>query len=84
MSLSYDGLTFRRAEAITKSDTVNIAGGVADAVYVGAAGTLTVVFPNDSTCEFTAVAGAILPVRAKRVNSTNTTATLMSALYATG
>ena len=83
MSLSYDGLTFRRAEAITKSDTVNIAGGVADAVYVGAAGTLTVVFDNDSTCEFTAVAGAILPVRAKRVNNTGT-ATALVALYATG
>jgi len=83
-SLAHDGAVYRRAETITKDDATNIPGGRTDAIHVGGAGNVVVVFPNDSTCTFTCAAGDILPVAAKRVNSTNTTATLMSALYATG
>jgi hypothetical protein len=66
---------------ITKSDTVNIPQGLTDAIYVGGAGIVVVVWQNDTTSNFTAIAGEILPVKAKRVNSTTTTATLMVALY---
>lgn len=74
---------------ITKSDTVNIPyyvenNGIprlTDAVYVGGAGVVVAVFQDDSTASFTAVAGEILPIAIKRVNSTNATATLMIALY---
>ncbi len=68
---------------IAKSDTVNIVGpkALTDAVYVGGAGVLVVVLQNDRTVTMTAVAGAILPIAIKRVNSGSTTATLMQAWY---
>ena len=74
-----------QARAITKSDTVNfdenLNGGLSDAIYVGGAGIVVAVFQDGSTANFTAVAGQVLPLRIKRVNSTTTTATLMVALY---
>jgi hypothetical protein len=80
---------YSKAVAITTSDTVNIpgpnsgaSGQLTDAVYVGGAGIVVAVFQDDTTVNFTAVAGEIIPIRIKRVNSTNTTATLMVALYA--
>jgi len=77
---------YTKGVAITTSDTVNFldAGGqrlLCDAIYVGGAGIVVVVFQDDATAQFTCVAGQILPVKAKRVNSTSTTATLMVALY---
>lgn len=72
---------YNQAEAITKSDTVNFPLGLCDAVYVGGAGVVVAVFQDGATASFTAVAGQVLPIRVKRVNSTNTTATLMVALY---
>lgn len=78
---------YTKAVAITKSNTANFGKqGTADeccsAIYVGGAGVVAVVFQDDSVVEFTCVAGQVLPVKAKRVNSTNTTATLMVALFA--
>ena len=76
---------FSQARAITKSDTVdfdvNLNGGLSDAIYVGGAGIVVAVFQDGSTANFTAVAGQVLPLRIKRVNSGTTTATLMVALY---
>jgi hypothetical protein len=72
---------YNKAEAITKSDTVDIPGGLTKAVYVGGAGIVVAVFQDGSTANFTAVAGEILPIAVKRVNSTTTSATLMVALY---
>ena len=75
------------AQAITKSDTDNIAlvGGNAvevAAIYVGGAGNIVAVFANGDTATFIgALAGTILPVTCVRVNSTNTTATNLLALY---
>ena len=73
---------------ITKSDTVDIVPPVpgnpqrlTSAVYVGGAGTLVAVFENDAIGTFECVAGALLPIAIKRVNSTNTDASLMVALY---
>lgn len=76
-------LPYNKAASITKSDTVNINSdaSLTDAIYVGGAGVVVVVFQDDTTAAFTCVAGQVLPVRAKRVNSTSTTATLMLALY---
>jgi len=71
---------YNSAAAITKSDTVDLAK-LSDAIYVGGAGVVVVVFPDGSKASFTCVAGQILPVKAKRIDSTNTTATLMIALY---
>lgn len=83
---------YNKAQAITKSDTVNFDGSTysatpvtkpipADAIYVGGAGIVVAVFEDGSTANFTAVAGQILPLKCIRVNSTTTTATLMVALY---
>lgn len=83
---------FSRVALITKSDTVNYDGSTysasaatkaipADAIYVGGAGIVVVVMEDGSTSSVTAVAGGIIPVRSIRVNSTTTTATVMSALY---
>lgn len=67
-------------EAITKSDTVNFPGGICEQIYVGGAGIVAVVLASGEVLNMTAVAGGKLDVRAKRVNSTDTTATLMVAL----
>lgn len=76
---------------IAKSDTVDQAqvgsnvgaGGVPifDAIYVGGAGIVALVLIDNTVLNFTAVAGEIIPMRGRRVNNTNTTATLMNALY---
>lgn len=74
---------YNKAVLITKSDTVNFpdVDGPCEAIFVGGAGIVVVVFENDTTAQFTCVAGQVLEVRAKRVNSTTTSATLMNALY---
>jgi hypothetical protein len=76
---------YNTAEAITKHDSTNIPGvalhGPTHAVYVGGAGIVVAVFEDGSTASFTAIAGQVLPIAIKRVNSTNTTATLMLALW---
>lgn len=76
---------YSKAVGITPSDSANIANpGTAlatDAVYVGGAGVVAAVFQDDTVVNFTAVAGEILPIRVKRINSTNTTATLLVGLY---
>lgn len=73
--------SFNRFASITKSDTVDFPDGVCDAVYVGTAGVVVVVREDNVAVPFTAVAGGILPVRARRINSTSTVPTLMVALY---
>jgi hypothetical protein len=75
------------ALAITPSDTVDFIPvvpsslGVADALFVGGAGVVALVLENGTVVNFTCVAGQILPVGTRRVNATNTTATLMIALW---
>jgi hypothetical protein len=84
--------TYNRSVAITKSDTVNFDGSTyaanaatkalpADAIFVGGAGVVVAVFENGTTAPFTVLAGTMLPLKCIRVNSTNTTATLMNAMY---
>lgn len=78
---------YAKAYDITPSDTVNLrpflttAVIFTDAIYVGGAGTVTVVWQDDTTTQFTCVAGQILPVKVKRVNATGTAATLLRALF---
>lgn len=69
--------------AITPSDTVNFTR-TCEAIYIGSVGiaaTMVVVFADGSTVAFAGlVAGSIIPVKAKRVNSTGTGATSLVAL----
>jgi len=82
--------TYARGVVITKSDTVNydnttVSGPTkpipSQGIYVGGAGIVAAVFEDGSVVNFTAVSGQILPLKTIRVNNTNTTATLMVALY---
>lgn len=77
---------YKKWVSITPSDTVNfVPQGTTDdlcsAIYVGGAGVVVAVQQDGTTGSFTCIAGQILPVKAKRVNSTSTTATLLMALY---
>lgn len=86
------GNIFNRSVLIAKSDTVNFDGSTysasattkaipAESIFVGGAGIVVAVFEDGSTGAFTVPAGATLPLKCIRVNSTTTTATLMNALY---
>lgn len=71
----------RKATAIVPSDSIDFVPRSAW-VYVGGAGVVAAVPEGqDTPVNFTAVAGAVLPVICKRVNLTNTTATLMVAIH---
>lgn len=83
---------YNRAVAITPSNTVNYDGTTysataagkaipAEAIYVGGSGVVAAVSENGDVNNYTANAGEILPIKTIRVNSANTTATLMNALY---
>jgi hypothetical protein len=88
MSFPYDpgpgdarGAGSLRAVTPANSDLPN---GIARALWVGGAGDVAIVAESDGTTAVTiasVAAGTLLPVRAKRVNSTNTTATAIVALY---
>ncbi len=68
------------AEAVTPHDSTNFAREM-EGLYIGVGGNVVVVLPSDTAITFVGVpAGAILPVRCKRVNSTSTTATNIVAL----
>ena len=65
---------------ITTSDTVNF-GAVVRGIYVGTTGNVVAIGEDGVAVTFTAVpAGMILPIRAKRVNSTSTTASTLVGL----
>lgn len=77
---------YTKGVAVTPSDTVDfLRQGTADnltsALYVGGAGIVAAVFQDGTVVNFTCVAGQILPLKLRRVNATNTTATLMVALH---
>lgn len=68
-------------EAVTAHDTNEFAT-VSRGIYVGGAGNVAAVMADGSVLTFVGVpAGTLLPIRCKRINSTNTTATSMVALY---
>ena len=70
-----------RFAAVTKSDTVDLPGGVAKGLYVGVSGDVVVVGCDDNAVIFRALAVGYHPLITKRVNSTGTTATDIVALY---
>ena len=71
----------RQFVAITPSNTTDL-DGLTKAVYVGGAGNLVAVDWTGATCTFTGVlAGTVLPIRVRRINSTSTTATNLVALF---
>lgn len=86
MASPQGGVVYNKAHTVTKHDTLNLEyfeqlARLTDAIFIGTGGTITVVFGDNSIQTFTAATGTILPVAAKRVNSTDTAAALMVALY---
>ena len=79
---------FNHLEFITKSDTVDLplftaTGRLTDAILVGGAGIIVAVLQDNTTVTITGVvAGAILPIAIRRINSTTTSATNVTAMYA--
>ena len=69
------------AFAVTPHDSTNFTNN-ADYLYVGTGGNVVVVDVNDGVTTFTAVpSGGIIPIRAKRVNSTSTTASNIVGMF---
>ena len=70
------------AKAVTPANDTVLPSGVCRGIYVGGAGDVTVVTAGGTTVTFKAVpVGTTLAIRAQSINATNTTATLMLALY---
>jgi hypothetical protein len=71
--------TARSHFAITPSDSTAI---YADAVFVGVAGTVTIKDRDGTSVQYTAPAGAVIPVQATAVMATGTAATgIVGLLY---
>lgn len=78
-------------QAVTLSDTADLPrylvygagqGGLTSGLYVGATGDVVVVQQDGKAVTFVGVpAGQFLPVAARRINSTSTTASSILALY---
>lgn len=72
---------FNRCYLITKHDT-NDEAIAFSSIYVGGTGHVEVVTMEGDVVLFSAVpVGTVLPIRGKRVNGTNTTASLMVGMY---
>ena len=72
----------RYAVAITPHDSTDIAGGqLTRGIYVGGAGNIVAIVGGNAITFTGVVAGTVLPIRCSRVNSTNTTATNLVALF---
>ncbi|NNH59461.1 hypothetical protein HLI01_22255 [Rhizobium laguerreae] len=69
------------AAAVTPNDSTDLTY-TSRAIYIGGAGNLAVIMAGGQTVTFTGVlAGAVIPIRASRVMSTNTTATSIVAVW---
>ena len=71
-------------QAVTPSDSAsnNLNPGPCSGLYIGGAGNIALVSVNGNVVTFIGVtAGSFLPLRAVRVNATNTTATSIVACY---
>ena len=74
---------FNQWRPITTSDTVDLPGGLTHALWVGGAGDVAAVMQNNQVPVVLAAvpAGSWLPLAAKRINATGTTASGLVALY---
>lgn len=69
------------AAAVTPSNTVDLANGPTRALWVGGAGDISLDFAQGDTVTLVGVPVGLLPVSAKRIRVTGTTATNIVALY---
>lgn len=79
MSQYFTNQSFRRAAAVTPSDTADNYGA---ALYIGGAGNVTLVTEGGDTVLFTAPpVGSVLYVRFTQVKATGTTATALVRMW---
>jgi hypothetical protein len=73
----------KQVRLITKSDTVQLPLGPCRALWIGGAGDVAVIAEGDTAAVTISgvAAGTVVPIKCKTVMSTNTTATLIVALY---
>lgn len=73
----------QQVRLITKSDTAELPLGTCRALWIGGAGDVAVIAAGDTAAVTISgvAAGTVVPIRCKKVMSTNTTATLIVALY---
>lgn len=69
------------ATLLTPSDGADLAVIPTRGLYIGTSGNLNVDMADGTTVLFSNVPVGVLPIRVKRVRSTNTTALLIIALY---
>lgn len=82
MASYFEPGTAHDAKLVTPSDTVDLPGGVCQALYVGTAGNLSVITASGTTVLITgATAGSVIPLQVSRVKSTSTTASTILAFY---
>lgn len=76
-------LPYTKAVVLTKDDNTDLADSPSRALWVGGAGNIAVDFLVGPTNVLISgiPAGTLLPFAIKRLRSTNTTATLVAALY---
>ena len=72
---------YNKAAAVTPSNTADFLLGETAAVVASGAGNIAAVFPDNAVVVIALAAGQILPIKLKRINSTSTTATGITALY---
>lgn len=70
-----------KGRAITLSNDSADNFALCDSIFVGTAGNIVVVEVDGTTTTYTNVPVGVFPVRAVRVNSTNTTASGLVAMY---
>lgn len=66
--------------AVTPSDSVDLPQ-LTEAVYAGSNGVIQAVSQDGTVVAFHCATGVIIPIKAKRVNNTSTTANHLVALY---
>jgi len=72
----------RQLRAVTASDTVDLPMAPCRALWIGVAGNVALIANGDTDAvTLVSVSAGLLPVRAKRVLATGTTATSIVALY---
>ena len=81
MSNSYDSDPAKLAYDANLSDTADLTNGICRALYIGVTGNVKVTMPDGTAVTFTGAPVGVLPVKARRVWSTGTTATNIVALY---
>ena len=76
--------SYSDAYAVVPNDTTDFVQGATRAIYVGGAGTISLIMASGNALTMTVpinAIGFVIPYRVKRILATGTTATLILGLY---